>query len=130
MRLVPLTWQHREEEKDRTLLHRPIVIDRTRPVTVQQLWELSRLDRTLPLLRPVMIKLTSLVVVWLSRDLSGNDRTWQMCVRSWHCAASDHHLIVSAWKPTIEIKRLRLNGGNAWHASVDRTLDWVRPVDK
>ena len=47
VRPVPLTWRHREEEKDQTLMLRPIVIDRTRPVVVEQLWELIGSDRTL-----------------------------------------------------------------------------------
>ena len=78
---------------------RPIVIDRTRPVIVEQLWELSGLDWMLPLLRPVMIEPTSPVIIWLSWVLFGNDQTRQRCVRSWHCATSDHDL-------TIEIKCL------------------------
>ena len=47
MRLVLLMWQHREEEKDRTLMLRPIMTNRTRPVVVEQLWELTGSDRTL-----------------------------------------------------------------------------------
>ena len=34
-------------EKDRTLVLRLIVTDRTHPVMVEQLWELTRNDRTL-----------------------------------------------------------------------------------
>ena len=37
---------------------RPIVTNRMFPVAVEQLWELSGLDQTLPLLRPVVIELT------------------------------------------------------------------------
>ena len=58
MRPVPLMWRHREEEKDQMLMLRPIVTDRTCSVSVEQLWELSGLDRMLPLLRPVVIELT------------------------------------------------------------------------
>ena len=47
VRSVSLTWQHREEEKDQTLMLRPIVTDRTRPVVVEQLWELTGREWTL-----------------------------------------------------------------------------------
>ena len=30
---------------------------------------------------------------------------------------------------TVVIKRLTLNEGDVWHASIDRMLDRVRPVD-
>ena len=50
-------------------------------------------------------------------------------VRSFHYVASSHNLIVDAWLPTVEIKRLRLKGGDAWPASVDRALDQVHSVD-
>ena len=39
MRPVPLTWRNREEEKDRTLILCPIVIDRTCSVVVERLWK-------------------------------------------------------------------------------------------
>ena len=54
-------WQRREEEKDWTLMLRPIVTDRTLPVAKQRLGELSRNDRTLAGLRPAVIKLMRLV---------------------------------------------------------------------
>ena len=73
---------------------RPIVTNWTCPVAVEQLWELSGLDQMLPLLHPVMIELMHPVIICLSRELSGNNRTRQRCVRSWHCAVSGHHLTV------------------------------------
>ena len=47
VRPVLLTWQHREEEKDRTLMLCPIMTDQMRPVMVEQLWELTGSDRML-----------------------------------------------------------------------------------
>ena len=41
-------------EKDRTLMLRPIVTDRTRPVAKQRLGELSGNDQTLASRRPVV----------------------------------------------------------------------------
>ena len=71
MRLVSLTWRRREEEKDWTLLLHPIVTDRTRPGVVEQLWELSGIDRTLPLLRPVVFKLTCPVATGTLLEVTG-----------------------------------------------------------
>ena len=44
------------------------------PVAVERLWELSRLDRMLPLLRPVVIELTRPVVNGTSLEAIGLDR--------------------------------------------------------
>ena len=71
MRPVLLTWQHREEEKDRTLMLCPIMIDQTHPVAVDQLWELFGLDQTLPLMCPVVIELTCPVVNGTLLEVTG-----------------------------------------------------------
>ena len=42
-----------------------------RPVAVEQLWELSRLDRMLPLLRSVVIELTRPVAAGTLLEVSG-----------------------------------------------------------
>ena len=47
-------------------------------------------------------------------------RRW--CIWSSHYAASGHHFTVGAWQSTVEIKRLWLNGGNEWRASINQTL--------
>ena len=72
MRPVLLMWRRREEEKDHTLLLCPIMTDRTCPVAVEQLWELSRLDRTLSLMCPVVIELTRPVATGTLLKVTGH----------------------------------------------------------
>ena len=67
------------------------------------------------MLCPIVTDRMCSVVVEQLWELTGSDRMLESYVQSWHCAASGHHL-------TVEIKRLRLNGGNTWRASVDQML--------